>query len=545
MQWESASADMASRVKAAGINIDALSALNIHLETSDAARSAALIAALNARCGGLCEATYLFDSRDDDDLLRFVKLRFPDVDADLAGSVAFDWAHQIAEAFDLVSAEPDLPSDIFVEPKAQPDVFSENAEQAIVKALCEVESDTKPPKRWATEQIAVEEAMQYSETNHQKKGGSGILVAQPDTGILPNPEIEAGAVDASGGWDVLLDRAGAKDPLLPGHPGHGTATGSCVVGRGAGSLIGAAPAATLYPIRCITAVTVFNAGPVARAIEKAIAVNADVVTMSLGGVGSRAMRAALKKAIDKHMIVLAAAGNCVRLVVWPARYPECIAVGGSNFDKKPWKGSCRGKAVDITAPAEMVWHASTKTPSGIDDGQGTSFAVALTAGAAAQWLAHHTKDKVKREAIRLGVKTQDVFRYVVGKTATRSAFLDSDEFGPGIVHIERLLKFDLASITSITPPRELPGDDPGDGVPPEYVEIYRAFGGAEAAPQINWARHGLELSTIALRRASEAKATGAEMAETTSPQPSVALAGAVQASADGALRRWAGTEAAP
>jgi subtilisin family serine protease len=53
---------------------------------------------------------------------------------------------------------------------------------------------------------------------------------------------------------------------------------------------------------------------------------ADVISISLGGAPSRALREAVRRARLANVIVLAAAGNQVRTVVWPARYADVIAV---------------------------------------------------------------------------------------------------------------------------------------------------------------------------------------------------------------------------
>ncbi|MCW2823076.1 MAG: putative peptidase and in,kexin, sedolisin family, partial [Marmoricola sp.] len=79
-------------------------------------------------------------------------------------------------------------------------------------------------------------------------------------------------------------------------------------------------------------------------------------------------------AVNADVIVLAAAGNCIGLVVWLARSHECIAVA----------------RVDISAPAEKAWRATV--PNGSGQGQGTSLAVAPAAGPAARWLHHHGQD---------------------------------------------------------------------------------------------------------------------------------------------------------
>lgn len=84
---------------------------------------------------------------------------------------------------------------------------------------------------------------------------------------------------------------------------------------------------------------------------------------------------AIKQAIRSDMIVLAAAGNCVGLVVFPARCDEVVAVAESNVDDGTWRGSCHGDAVDITAPAEKVWKAIAR-PGGTDLGGGQGVAKA-------------------------------------------------------------------------------------------------------------------------------------------------------------------------
>jgi serine protease len=66
----------------------------------------------------------------------------------------------------------------------------------------------------------------------------------------------------------------------------------------------------------------------------------------------------LKRAVEADVIVLAAAGNCVEFVVWPARYEDCIAVAGTSAADQPWQGSCRGPDVAISAPGQNVYRAT-------------------------------------------------------------------------------------------------------------------------------------------------------------------------------------------
>ena len=88
--------------------------------------------------------------------------------------------------------------------------------------------------------------------------------------------------------------------------------------------------------------------------------------MSLGGRAFFGLNAAIRRAVRNQLIVTAAAGNCVGFVVAPAAYDETIAVGGTNINDSPWKGTSRGQAVDVSAPAEQVWVARRRKAS---DGQ--------------------------------------------------------------------------------------------------------------------------------------------------------------------------------
>lgn len=534
--------ELAATARAAGVEPpdDERLAYNLQSKSPEAARGTE--AKVAADFGGQVMVRPLFESADDPDMGRYSRLEFVGVDAELAEPIAHDAGYALADAYDLVAAEPDLPTRFYFVPGEE--TPGADAESAIVSAFCEVHGTPPANKHWAPAMVRAPQAIAFSRAEGKPAGGAGVRIAQPDTGVVvPNVDLEAGALDPKIGWDLLNGREGARDPMdYAGNKGHGTATSSVVVSRNDGAVLGSAPAAQVYPIRCIKSVAVFKAEPVARAIEAAITVKSQVITMSLGGVPSRPVRAALRKAVQAGIIVVAAAGNCVRLVVWPARYPECIAVAGCNVRGEPWKGSCRGGAVDITAPGEQVWHASATDPRGYDDGQGTSFAVAITAGAAAQWLAHHGVDAVRAEAAARTVTVQALFREAIQQTATASGDLPQDQFGPGILNIEALLRTPLKDIRKVVPPVERAGDDPA-APPPEFVEILRAFAGdAESAESahIDWARYGAEVGEVALRRAVSARAEGVDLPES-APAPAAAdLREAAAKSGSVALQRLLG-----
>jgi thermitase len=154
-------------------------------------------------------------------------------------------------------------------------------------------------------------------------------------------------------------------------------------------------------------------------------------------------RRAIQRAVDAGTIVLAAAGNEVGFVVFPAAFDEVIAVAASNIHDRPWSGSSHGPAVDITAPGESVWRARTARESSgalrftVERGNGTSFAVATAAGVAALWVSFHGWTNLVR---RFGAgNIARAFKQLLQATCRTPRGWNTSEFGPGIVDARRLL----------------------------------------------------------------------------------------------------------
>lgn len=369
----------------------------------------------------------------------------------------FAAAYAAAKEFDLVAAEPDLPTGFFPQPDAEPGPARENLDNFPPGCWVPAEPELEDQPRWAPRVMRVPEAWAFSEQQGRPSRGAGVVIAQPDTGVTKHVEL-ADAITVPG-FDVLDGDADPTDPLgAGGNPGHGTGTASVVVSGEAHVVSGSAPLARHMPIRAIESVVRVTQVSVARAIDWAVANGAQVITMSLGGIPSFSLDRALRRAVAADVIVLAAAGNCVRTVVWPARYDDCIAVAGSNAANAPWPGSCRGPAVDITAPGQNVFRAKVSLAGDeVGQGQGTSFAVALTAGVAAQWLAHHGRANLVGTARQRGETLQGMFRRLLRATANRPAGWDPFEFGAGIADARALLAADLdlgRDLESVPPPSD-------------------------------------------------------------------------------------------
>jgi len=468
------------------------------------------------------------------DLGRFVVLRFPGVERTLSREMLFQVSYALAEFRGLVSAEPDLGTALYADP--EPFAEAPRVEGAdVFSSLCRVATDPPDDRRWALGTMGVLRAWARFPSR-----GEGVLIAQPDTGVAVHDELDPSALRLDLSTDILGRDDDPTDPLRPGmaNPGHGTSTASVVVSGPTGSIVGSAPGASLVPIRCIEDVKVFNAAPVARAIEYAVRARCDVITMSLGGVPSRGVHAACRAAIEAGTIILAAAGNCVRLVVYPARYSEVIAVAAVNVNDAPWRGTSRGGSVDIAAPGEQVWRAQRSEASAptsvVGPGQGTSYAVALTAGAAALWLAHHGRAAIRAEAARRGQTVQTLFRAALRQTARRPHGWDASRFGAGIVDAEALLALELGQIRTSAVESAHTADS-------EIASLLtETMGPGPHDPAFDWTRFGLEVATVLYEDASAGRPPGDELVAESSAarvHTSRALADRAQASDDPRLRR--------
>ena len=463
---------------------------------------------------------------------RFHALRFPTLERTLPQQELFDIGYELAAQLGLTSAEPDLGIQVFRDPTpAQP---GPAAEASVLGSICWADGAPPADAHWAVKTARLDRAWELAR-------GEGILVGQPDTGVTPHPELGGDMLDLTRAANIMDGSADPTDPLRPGaaNPGHGTSTSSVLASRATGRILGAAPAARVVPIRCIDDVKVFNTAPVAAAIAHAVAQGCQVISMSLGGVAGRALHVAIRDAVQHDVIVVAASGNCVGLVVWPARYREVIAAGGTGPADRPWKGSSRGSRVTISAPAEFVWRAERTSagdpPDKVSASQGTSYATALIAGAAAVWLSRHGRGRVIEEARRRGITVARLFTIALKVTARTPMNWDVD-LGAGILDAEKLVNLALADI----PRGGLEGadQDEGDGWEEEFLREQLGAGPRDA--EFPMALFEAELSAIAVSQAKfdqglsgltpEAKVEGT--------RPSRRLQEAVRASADPRLQRF-------
>ncbi len=414
----------------------------VHAPRSGPAAVRELHHAVAALAGGPWTVGPLFGPPDRSarELARFqlVSGPAPDVAGTDTPAATFALAQALASLGPAWTVEPDVPSSVSV-----PDPEEDGA------AL----EDDLPPVAWALKACRLPEAWRLTQ-------GAGVVIGQPDTGYTDHPEL-IGALDTLRDLDVLTGAADAHAVLRgfppAAFPSHGTCTASVLASREPGQITGAAPLATVVPIRTAPTVIHVRNAELAIAVNYARTIGCHVISISMGGVlypGS--LRAAIRRAVADGVIVLAAAGQPLPLVVEPASYPECIAVGGTTSAGEPWLLSARGEEVAVSAPAKKVWVAATGNHPSPDQyhvaaHSGTSFAVALVAGSAALWLAHHGQDVLIKRFGAAGL--QGAFRWAVRHTATVPPGWDTRHHGAGILNAEALLQLKLADIPVGKPAR--------------------------------------------------------------------------------------------
>jgi hypothetical protein len=336
--------------------------------------------------------------------------------------------------------------------------------------------------QWSLKQIQVLDAWKKIRDRLNLREGAeanGIIIAHPDTGYTHHPEIWNAIggkrpINTANGRNYYEGGNDAYDPLLSNHlmdnPGHGTASGSVIISPSGCQLPitpvcvnGIARGAQLVPLRVHRSVAQFNTRNLSQAIhdvaEGKITGNPSLISIAMGGPPTLTMWKAVKAAEKNGVLIVAAAGNNVRTVVWPARFRSVIAVAAGSVRCHPWKGSSRGDAVDIMAPGESVWRATLNEKHEYINamGKGTTFATGNTAGAAALWLSWHRNDPSLRKLIKQGLLTR-TFRSALRTSAWRPSnsrgsnpvgtHCDSStwntDYGAGILNVAGLLDVPLS-----------------------------------------------------------------------------------------------------
>jgi thermitase len=204
-----------------------------------------------------------------------------------------------------------------------------------VASLAAVNSDKLVDKQWALPKLP---SLPVSDKQD-------VIVAVLDTGIDTAHEDLQGRVINS----VNFSKSKTSNDVQ----GHGTHVAG-IIAANADNGIGIAGVATnakLLNVKIAEDNGIVWASSVAKGIIWATDNGADIINMSLTVPSNyQPLEDAVKYAFSKGVVVVAAAGNHIKAVTYPAYYNNVIAVAATNPDGTVWAESNDGNFVDVYAP---------------------------------------------------------------------------------------------------------------------------------------------------------------------------------------------------
>lgn len=305
--------------------------------------------------------------------------------------------------------------------------------------------------------------------------GAGVRVAVIDSGVQADVPALTGRV--AEGRDFLHgDPDGRQDCV-----GHGTEVASLIAGRprGDSGFQGLAPGVTIVPVRVSEEENDQNGGTsgdrvsfpqFAAAIDWAVDQGrADVLNLSLvTTAGDTPVRAAIERAIDKGVVVVAAAGNDggaqgKNLTPFPAAYPGVIGVGALTSDGVRASYSQHGDYVDVVAAGDGI--TAALPGGGLKVDSGTSFAAPFVAATAAL-IKQRFPDATPAEVARRIEATADPapggpLSSPSGSTGSGDDAARNPEYGFGLLNPYRALTETLGPASPAAPvPEVVQAQDP-------------------------------------------------------------------------------------
>lgn len=423
-------------------------ALEIELVFAEARTEDALREALVAL---LPESDPDVESAFGEDLDRFLFVSFPEIRATGQEAEVFAFARALRPAIGAEQANPVLDDSLY----GAMAVGAADDESFLVS--CETPRNSDLAFGWVHPVIDTIGAWSHTR-------GAGAMVAVIDTGHSSHQEL-LGSIRSTGQLNLVEGGSDARDRFSSGfmsNPGHGTLVCSVVAARGTadaagntggpGAVTGAAPDATVLPIRAIRSVVSFRQRTLPRAIAHAANQGADVIAMALGGpTRVAATERALRDAMGAGVVIICAAGNCWPRVVFPAAYAAnglCTAVAALTHTLAPWDKTGRGPEVTLSAPGENVWGAAKNSANDPDNGirasQGTTLATSLTAGVAALWCARHGgRSALFQDAQAAGTTVQAMWTRCATEGLQRPALWGSAHLGAGVLNAGAALQASL------------------------------------------------------------------------------------------------------
>jgi thermitase len=209
-------------------------------------------------------------------------------------------------------------------------------------------------------------------------GSAAVTIAILDTGVdLDHPDLISKIVP---GYDFINNDSLADDDHFQSHGTHVAGIAAASSNNGVG-VAGVSWGARIMPVKVLGPL---GSGPLSRVADGIIwAANqgAQVINLSLGSdIDSLALRDAVNYAYGRGCVLVAAAGNNNGTVLYPAIYPNVIAVGSVDGNNTRVSNSNTGEALDLVAPGLLIY---STIRNGYGYNSGTSMAAPYVSGLAA------------------------------------------------------------------------------------------------------------------------------------------------------------------
>lgn len=274
-------------------------------------------------------------------------------------------------------------------------------------------NDTYVGSQWYLDKIAAKHLWDFS------TGSAGVTTAVIDTGFaLAHQDLSGqwtinsgeygsgkesngidddddGYIDNWRGWNFYSGnnnpQAGVTNPSSI-YVSHGSSTAGVIGAAGNNGLgvAGLSWQSKLLPLQTMSDDGVGYTSDISAAVDYAVVHGAKVINLSLGTDGrDDFLQQSIDDAIAAGITIVAAAGNdACDCMLYPANYPEVIAVGSTNQSDARSSFSSYGANLDLMAPGESIlapkWTAGGNSYSSTS---GTSLAAPMVSGTAALILA--------------------------------------------------------------------------------------------------------------------------------------------------------------
>lgn len=181
--------------------------------------------------------------------------------------------------------------------------------------------------------------------------GENVKVAVLDTGCdLAHHDLKNNLLD---GKNIINPKQPPQD-----YNGHGShVAGTIAAGNNKLGMVGVAPLAKIIPVKVLGDDGSGSMKHIVDGIKWAADQKADFITMSLGASSSdKRMKDAIDYAEKRGCVCFCAAGNSGPSsdILYPAKYPNVIAIGAIDRFFKRTDFSCAGESLDFLAPGQDI-----------------------------------------------------------------------------------------------------------------------------------------------------------------------------------------------